>query len=110
MKYFKPDYIRDFEAKNGILSFLEVLVNASTFVNFLREKKLKIVNEKIKMNHEDKLMNLETIFETKQNFLIHYNSELSDCLGIYYKPEQHNELIIFIKQLKKQFKDGTIDN
>lgn len=110
MIYFIPNYIRDLEKKNGNFSVLEIPFMGSNFENFLREKKLKVVYEKVKIDKEDKLIKLETLFETKQNFLIHFNSEVSESINIYYKPEQFNELIITIKQLKKQFKNGTTDN
>ena len=79
-------------------------------VEKLKQKNLKTVYEKNEIDSEEKITKIETIFETKQNFYLYLTQKEKNLITIYYKPEQFSELLVYVRQLKKQFKNGTINN
>ena len=114
----KPNYIIFEETKNGVLSEMIFLsqINKS-IIEFLDKRKIERVYEKTKINEKSELEVDEAIYFAPQRFFLHFLytnfSESSDgyyTLTIYYKPNQLNELRIFIRQLFKQFNNETINN
>ena len=70
---------------------------------------MKVVYERTKMEKIGKLITTEVIFETAQKFLIHLVDD-NPVVTIYYKPEQQKELIFFINQTFKGYKNDTTNN
>ncbi len=113
----KPDYIKNEETKVGILSEMvfNFKINESIF-NFLDEKKIERVYEKIGVNDRNEIEINHLVYLTIQHFFLFFKvvrspyDETFCDLTIYYKPNQLNELRIFIRQLFKQFNNETINN
>lgn len=107
--YRKNEYIKKIESDEGIFSVLEVDFFKGDVSKYINSKKNKIVFETTKMKNIGKIMTLETVLETPQKFLIHIEHEIP-LMTIYYKPEQQKELLFFINQTFKGYKDDTTNN
>jgi len=114
----KPDYIKNEEIKVGVLSEMvfNFRINESIF-NFLDEKKIERVYEKIGINEKNEIEINNLVYLTIQHFFFSFNvvrlpydNDTFCNLTIYYKPNQLNELRIFIRQLFKQFNNETTNN
>jgi hypothetical protein len=107
----KPDYIENLE-DGKLFSTLEFEV-PDDFLKFLDGRALTTVFSDSWMEFEiGEIKTKSKIYKTKQPFYLYL---LKDCvdnktLVIYYKEEQLNELKLFIKQLLKTYKNGTINN
>lgn len=113
----KPDYIRNEETKLGVFS--EMVFNfkiSEKIFNFLDGKKIERVYENVGINDRNEIEINNIIYLPIQNFFLFFNvvrlhNEDTFCnLTIYYKPNQLNELRIFIRQLFKQFNNETTNN
>jgi hypothetical protein len=107
----KPDYIKKLE-DGKLFSTLEFEV-PDDFLKFLDGRALTTVFSDSWMEFGiGEIKTKSKIYKTKQPFYLYL---LKDCvdketLVIYYKEEQLNELKLFIKQLLKTYKNGTINN
>lgn len=110
----KPEYISKLEIGGTVFSIMNLDIFDGNLHKFLEDKKLTRVFEKSKMMLNGDLIWNEIIYKTKQPFYLHIlNETITENrweLQIYYKPEQLNELIIFIRQVIKQFRDATTNN
>jgi hypothetical protein len=107
----KPEYIEKLE-DGKLFSTLELEV-PDDFLKFLDGRAFTTV-------YSDNWMEFKTgefktkskIFRTKQSFYLYlFKSAMDDkSLTIYYREEQLNELKLFIGQLLKTYKNGTINN
>jgi hypothetical protein len=105
----KNDYIKSIEQRDGIFSFLELSFFKGDPNKYFNSKKNKSVFENTKMNTIGKLITTEVVYETAQKFLIQIELEIP-LVTIYYKPEQQKELLFFINQTFKGYKDDTTNN
>jgi hypothetical protein len=99
----KHDYIKKVEG-DGFLSVLNVGKISSPEKKFDEKNyTLMYVDSQFKDNQ---LLFTEKIVKTKHGFFIHLHKlgphEETVDMKVYYKPEQTNELIIYIKQFLKQ--------
>jgi hypothetical protein len=112
----KPEYIKNLESKDIVFSEMICHEVKGDFLKYLNERKLTRVYEKSSMNESGIIKFEEIIFKSQQNFYLLLNlrmipqSDTISKLTIYYKVEQYNELYMFISQLLKQYKNGTINN
>lgn len=105
METGKPEYIKLIEKKGGIFSIIN-LINVEIKPDFLDKKTFDVSYSN--SIYDDKIIFLEKIYKTKQNFYIYLNYNNLDekwINHIYYKQEQINELTFFINQLLKDLKN-----
>lgn len=108
----KPDYIKHQELSQGILSelfFPTVLVD---LIKFFDSKKTKRVYESSGLSEKDQIVWYEVVYVTNHPFYIHVKplTDSSSTLTLYYKPDQLNELIVFIRIILKQIDNATTNN
>lgn len=103
------EYIKSIETKDGVFSKLELSFLKADTIKSFNTKKTKVVYERTKMEQLGKLIVSEQVLETAQKFLIHLESD-TPIVTIYYKPEQQKELIFFINQTFKGYKNDTTNN
>ena len=112
----KPEYIKSLETKDDFFSIMSCHVLKGDFLKYLSEKKLTRVYEKSYVKESGYIVFEEVIFRSQQNFYLSLGirtipqSETINNLTIYYKPEQYNELYLFLSQLLKQYKNATTNN
>jgi hypothetical protein len=97
----KPEYIQIIENKSG--EFLSVVNLGEISGNSINETNYELlyINSKYV---DDKVYWTEKVLKTKHGFYLYLNRSNSINIDIYHRPEQLNELIIFIKQFIKQNK------
>ena len=106
----KPKYIKGIE-NDGVLSLAKLYGQPKEFDNFIG-KKLEIVYTKSNIDGDtSKFLYTEKIYKTQHSFYLYlsFRGDVVD-IDIYYKQEQQNELIIFITQILKQFKNATTNS
>jgi len=112
----KPEYIQNLETKDNFFSIMTCHILKGNFLTYLNEKKLTRVYEKSFVREDGTIMFEEVIFKSQQNFYLSLGirtipqSETIYNLTIYYKPEQYNELYLFLSQLLKQYRNATTNN
>jgi hypothetical protein len=101
----KPKYIKDIEKNGEVLSLSKLYGLPKEFDNFINKKIIILYSKSHIDTDSGKFIFKEKLYKTQQPFYL-YLSFIGDKIDtdIYYKQEQHNELIIFITQLLKQFK------
>jgi hypothetical protein len=107
-----PNYIKDYEHREGILS-RNTVVMPKGFDDFLKDKKVSIVySESISDFDSSKISFKSKIYKTQQGFYLYllFDDDGKTDMTIYYKQSQLSELTIFITQLIKQFKNATTNN
>jgi hypothetical protein len=107
----KPKYIKDIEKNGEVLSLSKLYSLPKEFDNFIN-KKIMILYSKSDIDTDSgKFIFKEKLYKTQQPFYLYllFRGDEIDT-DIYYKQEQHNELIIFITQLLKQFKNATTNS
>ena len=107
----KPDYIEKLE-DGKLFSTVEINV-PDDFQKYLESRSMTLVHSENFVNFDDgNFTTLTQIFSTKQPFYLYLLKGSFDdrTLVIYYKEEQINELKVFVKQLLKTYKNGTINN
>ena len=104
----KPKYIKDIEKNGEVLSLSKLYSLPKEFDNFIN-KKIMILYSKSDIDTDSgKFIFKEKLYKTQQLFYLYLSFRGDEIdTDIYYKQEQHNELIIFITQLLKQFKNAT---
>lgn len=97
-------YLERLINQNGIYSILTYFDRSQNFINLLLKKTFKIGFSHSELKEGAKPTFKEIIFETSHPFYIHVKEKKSDewSMNIYYKPEQHKELIFFLNQLEKK--------
>ena len=107
----KPEYIEKLE-DGKLFSTVEINV-PDDFQQFLEGRSLTVVHSENFIDFENgNFTTLTQIFSTKQSFYLYLLKGSFDdkTLVIYYKEDQINELKVFVKQLLKTYKNGTINN
>jgi hypothetical protein len=97
----KPEYIQRIENKSG--EFLSVVNLGEISGNSINETNYELLYINSKYVN-DKVYWTEKVLKTKHVFYLYLNRGESINIDIYHRPEQLNELIIFIKQFIKQNK------
>jgi hypothetical protein len=107
----KPRYIKDIEKNDGVLSLSNLYSLPKEFDDFIK-KKVTIFYSNSDIDIESgKFIFKEKLYKTIQGFYLYLSFRGDEIdADIYYKQEQHNELIIFITQLLKQFKNATTNS
>jgi hypothetical protein len=106
----KPKYIKGIE-RDGVLSLTKLYSLPKEFDDFI-SKKVTIFYSKSDIDTDSgKFIFKEKLYKTIQGFYLYllFRGDEVD-VDIYYKQEQQNELIIFITQLLKQFKNATTNS
>ena len=108
----KPDYIKYLEQNDGIYSELDFPTLEYDLVGYLDQKKLKRVYESAGLGEKDKIIWYDIIFITTHPFYLYVKpiANNTSTLTIYYKPEQLNELIVFIRIMLKQIDNAANNN
>ncbi len=109
----KPKYIKKLEKNGEVLSIMNFHTFNDEMYKLFEEKKIPRVFEKSIIRQDGKAIWDQMIYKTNQNFYLHViNTQETDkwWLCIYYRPEQFNELIIFIRSVLKQLRDATIND
>lgn len=95
----KHYYIKHIENKReevlSVVNLGEISGDSINEINYT----LLYINSKLV---EDKVYWTEKILKTKHGFYLYLNRNESISIDVYHKPEQLNELIMFIKQFIKQ--------
>jgi hypothetical protein len=107
-----PNYIKDYEHREGILS-RNTVVMPEGFDDFLKDKKVSIVYSESNSDFENGKISFKSkIYKTQQGFYLYllFGDDGKTDMTIYYKQSQLSELTIFITQLFKQFKNATTNN
>lgn len=106
----KPRFILELEKNKNVFSSLNVGLQPTGFKDFIG-KKLEIVYEETHLNDNFEIGWDNIIYKTAQPFYIYLSfNENGWNIVIYYKPNQFNELKLFLIQLLKQFKNATNNN
>jgi len=109
----KPEFIQYLELQEGVFSVMKFHRFDKNILKYFDEKKYDRVFEIGVVNVTGKARWDEVIYKTKQEFYLGFKSTDDGefyILDIYYKPENYKELLFFINQLLKPFKDGTIND
>ncbi len=104
----KPDYIKDFEQREGILSRNNITM-IEGFDDYLKDKKMVLVYSESTSDFENGKISFQSkIYKTQQGFYLYllFGDDGNIELTIYFKQSQSNELTIFITQLLKNFKQS----
>jgi len=106
----KPKFIKKIEKNDGVFSSMIIGRQPIEFKDFIG-KKLEISYEETYLDGKSEVRWKEIIYKTAQSFYI-YLSFNGDgwTIMIYYKPNQFNELKLFLIQLLKQFKNAATNN
>jgi hypothetical protein len=107
----KPEYIQRVEEGNPLSTF-ELNV-PDDFPKFLDGRAFTTVFSDTWMEFDTGEIKVRSkIYLTKQSFYLYlFKSDIDNkSLVIYYKEEQLNELKLFIGQLLKTYKNGTVNN
>lgn len=109
-----PKYIESLEETEGVFSIMKFHHFKTDIFKFFDDKKIPKVFERSYIHLDGSAEWMELIYKTQQSFYLYLNNksevETNWELIIYYKPENLNELIIFIRQVLKQLRDDTINN
>lgn len=107
----RPNYIKECEQETGIMSIYKLTV-PEDFDRYLKDKKVELVYSEFILDFEsNKTQTKSKIYKTKHGFYLYLSFGDSNIdITIYYKQTQQDELIIFITQLIKQFKNATTNN
>lgn len=102
----KNKFIREIEKVTGILSSLYIPSAPKNYYEHLLNNNVEVVyEEKTYDSRGDKFATDIVTFKTKQNFYIQVKILISSNNVIfYYKPNQFNELNLFVKQSLKDLK------
>jgi hypothetical protein len=107
----KHRYIKKLEKSQGVLSKMDYHDFSTDLYKHFEEKHIQVY-AKSKVLHDGKIIWLDLIYKTRQPFYLHFRNLSKNTpkwgLTIYYKSEQINELIIFIRQVLNSFRN-TID-
>lgn len=105
----KPEYIKRLEQEEGIFSLMGFKVIKEDQFNII-DSKLETVWS-ISSYVDGDILWEKKIFKTKQNFyIVAVNDTSMWFLSIYYRQEQLNELILFIKSLSKELENARTNN
>jgi hypothetical protein len=107
-----PNYIKDYEQREGILSRNRILMPEG-FDEYLKDKKMTLVYSESESDFESTKISFKTkIYKTQQGFYLYllFGDDGKTDMTIYYNQSQLSELTIFITQLFKQFKNATTNN
>jgi len=101
----KPNYIKECEVKDGILS-INTITMPNNFDNYLKDKKMELTYVESNTDFDTgKTVFTSKIYKTKQGFYLYLLLRDSDIdVTIYYKQTQFNELTLFVRQFIKDFK------
>jgi hypothetical protein len=109
-----PKLINALEKVGGVFSETNYGLCNGNLAEYLNGKKLERVFEKGDLNQRGKLSFDEIIYKSRQDFYLYIKLvpgiDEVWSLTIYYKPEQQNELVLFITQLLKPFINATNNN
>ena len=110
----KPDFIVNLERTQDVFSIMKFHKFENGIIKYLDDKNYARVFEEGQVKTSGKAKWVEVIFKTAQPFYLHFINDTEDdeqyWLNIYYKAENRKELIFFISQILKPFKDGTTNN
>lgn len=99
----KPDYIKNIEEKEGTLSTFEVFDTFESTSKIDNNKNLiLVVSECLFIDNKPKYNS--KLYKTSTGFYIYWNRTVMDefKVVVYHKPENINEVIIFLTQLNKK--------
>ena len=102
----KPNYIKDYEQREGILSRNNMTMPEG-FDDYLKDKKMVLVYSESTSDFDNGKISFQSkIYRTQQGFYLYllFGDDGKTELTIYFKQSQLNELTIFTTQLLKQFK------
>jgi len=107
----KPKWLKQIEKNDKVLSLSKLYSLPKEFDDFIN-KKVTILYSKSDIDTDSgKFIFKEKLYKTMQGFYLYLSFRGDEIdVDIYYKQEQHNELIIFITQLLKQFKNATTNS
>jgi hypothetical protein len=107
----KPKYIKDIEKNGEVLSLSKLYSLPKEFDDFIKKKIIILYSKSDIDTDSGKFIFKEKLYKTQQPFYLYLSFRGDEIdTDIYYKQEQHNELIIFITQLLKQFKNATTNS
>ena len=111
----KPEIIKKIEKDSEVLSFMTYRVLSKNEFELI-DNKLETIWSNSHYNYDGEIFWHEKIYKTKQSFYIRVLNNREKEIGniwfssIYYKQEQFNELILFIKSLTKELENARINN
>jgi hypothetical protein len=107
----KPKYIKEIEKNDKVLSLSKLYSLHKEFDDFISKKVIIVYSNSDINTDTGKFLFKEKLYRTIQGFYLYLSFRGDEIdVDIYYKQEQHNELIIFITQLLKQFRNATINS
>lgn len=109
----KIEFVRYLEKDEGLFSEMHFPSLEHNLLSYFDKKKVKRVYESSQFTKNGEIEWIDVLYKTIQPFYLHVNllSKSESTLIIYYKPEQLNELIVFIRIMLKQIDNAaTIDN
>lgn len=102
----KPKYIKRIEKAQGVLCKMNYHDFSVELHNYFEEKHEQVY-AKSKVFHDGKIVWLELVYKTQHPFYFHLRNLSKNApkweLTIYYRAQQINELIIFTRQVLKNF-------
>ena len=107
----KPKYIKEIEKNDKVFSLSKLYSLPKEFDDFISKKVIILYSNSDINTDSVKFLFKEKLYRTIQGFYLYLSFRGDEIdVDIYYKQEQHNELIIFITQLLKQFKNATTNS
>jgi len=99
----KPEYIKKIEEKEGILSTFEVYNTVDSTTKIDNNKNLTLVVSECKLI-DNKPEYDSKLYKTSTGFYIYWIRTIVDTykIVVYHRPENINEVIIFLTQLNKK--------
>jgi hypothetical protein len=99
----KPDYIKNVEEKEGFLSTFELYSTMPSTTKIDNNKNLILVVSECKFI-DNKPQYDSKLYKTSTGFYIYWRRTVMDefKIVVYHRPENINEVIIFLTQLNKK--------
>jgi hypothetical protein len=108
----KIEYIKKLEVGGDVFSMVNILSVPKEIEQYLNKITSTVVYSVGDITYPSVKINyIERIYKTMQGFYIYLSLKENGVpiITIYYKQEQLNEMIFFVQQLLKQFKNATIN-
>lgn len=107
-----PKYIKRLNKNGDFMSVMTFHHFRTDIFKYFDEKKLERVYEKSHIHLDGDAIWSELIYKTNQSFYLFLENKSDDSpiwnLTIFYKPNQFDELVFFIRQVLRQLRDESL--
>lgn len=99
----KPDYIKEIEKVEGILSETKLDIPIEDISKLDLNKNLEVVYVENLFSEDNQLSTVAKLYKTPAGFYIYCKKIIFNyCISVYHKPEKVKEILIFLRQINKK--------